>query len=351
MALKLGLIGCGGIGKHHLLSVKELGYELHGAADINLAAAQEAIKPFAGAKAYPNHQEMLKDKAIEAVIVATPNKHHAEHAIAALEAGKHVFLEKPMAMNVGESDRILAARDRAKKLLQIGMVNRFNGATQALRKYIDAGRCGKIYAGQAHWYRRRGVPGFGGWFTTKSMSGGGALIDIGVHLLDLSMYLMGFPKPVAVSGQTYNVWKELNDYTYTSMWGKPVADGKKDVDDYALALIRFADGATLQLNVSWALNVEFMEPDQIVRVMGDEGGVALQGIENPHADGEEAGHLIDTKLHYMKNNPFVDEMKHFADCIAEGRLPMPAGEEGRTVQSILDAIYRSGEEGREVRLG
>src|SRR5437763_6305883 len=140
MALKLGLIGCGGIGKHHLLSVKELGFDLLAAADINLAAAQEAIKPFAGAKAYPNHHELLKDKAIDAVIVATPNKHHAEHAIAAFDAGKHVFLEKPMAMNVGQSDQILAARDGAGKLLQIGMVNRFNGATQALRKYIDASR-------------------------------------------------------------------------------------------------------------------------------------------------------------------------------------------------------------------
>jgi predicted dehydrogenase len=133
------------------------------------------------------------------------------------------------------------------------------------------------------------------------------------------------------------------------MWGKPTPGGKKDVDDYALALIRFEGGQTLNLNVSWALNVAFMEPDSGVRLMGDRGGVELKGPE-PYAYGEEAGHLSDTKLHFTQNNPGLDEIAHFAECVKDGREPMPTAQQGRTIQSILDAIYRSSAEGKEVRV-
>jgi predicted dehydrogenase len=261
-----------------------------------------------------------------------------------------VFLEKPMAMNVAEADAIVAAAKKSGKTLQMGMINRFKGASQVLKKFVDSGRCGNIYAAQAAWYRRRGIPGFGGWFTTKSMSGGGALIDIGVHMLDLTLYLMGFPKPVAVSGATYNIWKELGDYTYTSMWGAPTPNGKKDVDDYALALIRFDGGQTLQLNISWALNVGSMNPEQVVRVMGDKGGVALEGLDSPFIYTEEAGQIVDIKPQYANVDPGIEEIKQFASVVRGEMKPIATAEQGRTVQSILEAIYRSGEERREVQV-
>lgn len=351
MPLSLGFIGAGSINQVHLKSARTLGYNLAAIADVNASAAEAAAKEFGIGRTFTDYRQMLADKDIAAIVIGTPNKFHAEHAIAALEAGKHVLLEKPMAMNPQEADAIAGAATKSGKILQMGMVNRFRNSAQALRHFIAAGRCGNLYSGQAWFYRRRGIPGFGGWFTTKAMSGGGALIDIGVHLLDLALYLMDFPKPVAVSGQTYNTWDCLDDYCYVNMWGNPTPGGKKDVDDYAMALIRFEGGQTLQLNVSWALNIEFMQPEMGLRLMGDKGGVALHGMDQPHVYSEEAGHLVDIQPYFVKNDPFVDEMRSFIDCIEQGKPPIATADQGRMVQSILDAIYRSGEEKREVRLG
>ena len=159
---------------------------------------------------------------------------------------------------------------------------------------------------------------------------------------------MGFPKPVAVSGATYNIWKELGGYTYTSMWGAPTPNGKKDVDDYALALVRFDGGQTLQLNISWALNVGSMNPEQVVRVMGDKGGVALEGLDSPFIYTEEAGQIVDIKPQYTNVDPGIEEIKQFASVVKGEMKPIATAEQGRTVQSILEAIYRSGEERKEV---
>ncbi len=219
MPLSLGFIGAGNINRVHMKDAQQLGLNLAAAADVVPASLEQVKTTFGITKTFLDYRKMLADKSIDAVVIGTPNKFHAAQAIAALQAGKHVFLEKPMAMNVGECDAILAAHKKSRKILQMGMVNRFRGSSQALKNYVDSGRCGNLYSGQAYWYRRRGVPGFGGWFTTKSMSGGGALIDIGVHYLDLALYLMGFPKPVAVSGMTYNIWKRLDSYNYSGMWG------------------------------------------------------------------------------------------------------------------------------------
>ncbi|HEY8668438.1 MAG TPA: Gfo/Idh/MocA family oxidoreductase, partial [Tepidisphaeraceae bacterium] len=188
MSIPLGFIGAGNIVTFHMQNAQTLEIPMLGVADVNLPAAQAASAKYGVTKAYADYREMLADKSIKAVVIGTPNRFHAEQAIAALEAGKHVFLEKPMAMNVGESDAIIAAMKKSGKIVQMGMVNRFRGAAQVLKTFIEAGKCGTIYSGQAYWYRRRGIPGFGGWFTTRSMSGGGALIDIGVHLLDLALY-------------------------------------------------------------------------------------------------------------------------------------------------------------------
>jgi predicted dehydrogenase len=351
MPLAIGFIGFGNINRVHAKSAQQLGFDLVAAADINPAALADAKNQFSINKTYDDYRELVADPRVSAVVVGTPNKSHAEHAIAALRAGKHVLLEKPMALNAAEADAIIAARDASGgKIVQIGMVNRFKSSVQTLKHFIDAGRCGDIYSGQTWWYRRRGIPGFGGWFTTKSVSGGGALIDIGVHMLDLAVYLMGFPRPVAVSGATYNLFKKLDDYNYTSMWGSPVPGGIKDVDDYALALVRFEEGQTLQLNISWALHIEQLEPESGLRLMGAKGGVALRGLDSPLVLSEEAGHVVDLKPMYSPNDPMLEEMRHFAQCIEQGKNPTASAEQGRTVQSILDAIYKSAELGRDVEV-
>ena len=349
MPKTIGFIGAGNINAGHMKNAAALGLEVAAVADVNLPAAEAAAKTY-DAKAFADFAELLK-LGLDGVVIGVPNKFHAPQAIAALQAGSNVFLEKPMAMNAAECDQIIAARDAAGKILQMGMVNRFRGSSQTLKTFIDAGRCGRIYAGQAFWWRRRGIPGFGGWFTTKSMSGGGALIDIGVHLLDLALYLMAFPTPVAVSGSTYNTFRKLEDYTYTSMWaGPPKPGAEKDVDDYATAKIRFADGQSLSLDVSWALNIPNMKPEMGVMLMGDKGGVSLDNLETPAFHGEADGHIIDMLPQYEKIDPMKAEMANFRDCLTGDAQPMATAEQGRTVQAILDAIYRSSDEGREVRL-
>lgn len=350
MAVRLGYIGAGNIIRGHLRSTKELGLEPVGVYDIVPSIGETVAREFGVGKVCYSLEELLAIKDIDAVVVGTPNKFHAEQAVAALQAGKHVLLEKPMAMNAAECDRIIAARNKTGKIVQIGMAQRFRGSSQTLKKLVQSGACGDIYAGQSYWYRRRGIPGFGSWFTLKEFSGGGGLIDIGVHMLDLAMYLMGFPKPVAVSGATYNVWKDLDSYLYTSMWAKPVPGGKKDVDDFASAMIRFDQGQTLQLSVSWAMHIGNMDPEMGVRLMGDKGGVELKGMDNPVLYSEQAGHITDVKLQYKNVTPMVEEMRHFVECIADNRQPIATPEQGRAVQSVLDAIYRSSAEGREVRL-
>jgi predicted dehydrogenase len=169
-------------------------------------------------------------------------------------------------------------------------------------------------------------------------------------MLDLALYLMDFPEPVAVSGTTYNLFTRLEEYTYTSMWGQPTPGGRKDVDDFAAALIRFADGRTLELNVSWALNVEQMNPESGLRLMGDKGGVALRGMDDAQIYTEEAGHLVDIRPHFASNDPALDEIEHFAECVEQGGTPLATAQQGRTVQAVLDAIYRSAEERREVKV-
>ena len=349
MPKKIGFIGAGNINAGHMKNAAALGMEVAAVADVNLPAAESAAKAY-GAKPFADFAGMLKTD-LDGVVIGVPNKFHAPQAIAALQAGKSVFLEKPMAMNAAECDQIIKARDAAGKVLQMGMVNRFRGSSQTLKTFIDAGRCGDLYAGQAFWWRRRGIPGFGGWFTTKSMSGGGALIDIGVHLLDLALYLMGFPEPVAVSGSTYNTFKKLEDYTYTDMWaGPPKPGAEKDVDDYATAKIRFAGGQSLSLDVSWALNIPNMKPEMGVMLMGTKGGVSLDNLETPAFHGESEGHIVDVLPQYEKVDPMKAEMANFMACLSGEAEPLANAEQGRTVQSILDAIYRSSEEGREVRL-
>jgi len=350
MSLSIGFVGAGNIGRAHMKAAKESGLKLVGVYDILPAASSAAVGELGVEKAYDSLEALLSAPGMDAIIIGTPNKFHAEQTIAALSAGKHVLLEKPMAMSVAECDAMIAAKNKAGRTVQIGMVNRFKNSSQSLKKVIESGVCGKIYSGQTFWYRRRGIPGFGSWFTTKAQSGGGGLIDIGVHMLDLALYLMDFPKPVAVSGMTYNNWRDLDSYVYTSMWAKPVPGGKKDVDDYAVALVRFADGQSLNVNVSWALNSANLSPEMGIRLFGEKGGVALEGMDSPFFYGEMAGKLVDTKLQVAGNDPMVEEQRAFIKAVTEKTTPIATPEQGRTVQMILDAIYRSGMENREISL-
>jgi predicted dehydrogenase len=348
MPIALGLIGAGTIGGVHADKAARLGLDLVAVADPDLAAAETLAKRHGFARSCSDFREVVADPRIDAVVIASPNGLHGEQAIAALEAGKHVLLEKPMAATLSDARRIAEAQRRGGTVLQLGMANRYKAAPQSLLRFARGGQCGDFYTGQAFWLRRRGIPGFGGWATTRELAGGGAVLDIGVHVLDLALHLMGFPRAVAVSAAAYNVWSELEHYTYTWMWGRPRPGGRKDVEDCAMALVRFEDGQTLQLSISWAINAAMPGPDAGIRLMGDRGGIELRGFDGAHFYGEMAGSVIDAQPHLPAVDDFLEQLRAFVAACTGAAAPVATADEGLAVQGILDAIYRSAEERREV---
>lgn len=347
--VRIGVIGCGSIGSYHIEKLVAAGAKLVAVCDIDPDALQSAAKKFAVPNAMPDYRDLLALDELDAVTVALPNDLHAPVSIAALRAGKHVFCEKPMAMNVGECKQMIAAAAKARRVLQIGLVCRFHAEPQLVCQLRDEGKLGNIYHAQAISTRRRGVPGRGGWFTTKARSGGGPLIDIGVHILDLTTWMMGQPRPVAVSAQTFRKFIQRDDYACTGMWGKPVAGGPTDVEDYATAMIRFANGATCHLECSWAANIG--EDVTHCQVLGDKAGVSLDlGSKGLSLHGQDGSLLTDTKPLYRKREGFVEEFKAFiASCQTGKRAAIP-GEHGQYVQALLDGIYRSAKARREVAI-
>ena len=221
---------------------------------------------------------MLALPELDAVSVCTPNFLHAELALASMAAGKHVLCEKPMANTLENAQQIAKAAKEVSTIFMMGMNNRFRGDTTVLKALIEAGELGDIYYAKCGWVRRAGIPGLGGWFTTKSMSGGGPLIDLGVHMLDMTMYLMGNPAPVSVSGSTYAHFGPRglgsSNYGYKPDPSTPL---KYDVEDLATGLIKFDNGATLFVEASWASHIAHEKNYSIL--MGTEGGAQLDPFQ------------------------------------------------------------------------
>lgn len=342
--IRIGIVGLG-IGQHHAN-----GYLTHPSAQIvalcdtnpdRLNTVGDNLKV---TNRYTDYNEMLTKEKLDVVSVCTPNSLHKEVTVAALKAHCHVLCEKPMAMSADEAREMLAAAKKAKKRLMIDFSFRFSEQSQALKAQVETGILGDIYFARTIWLRRRGIPGFGGWFTSKELAGGGPLIDLGVHRLDLALWLMGYPKPKWVLASTYNhIATELakrsgKDYT---------------VEDMAVGMIRFENGASLEVEASWAANIkenELME----TRLLGTEGGLIQrnrnQGYEfEAEMYVEKAGCQFDMALHPPVPGAH-GAMYCFIDAIVNN-TPHPAtGEEGLVVMEILDALYESARTGDPVRI-
>jgi predicted dehydrogenase len=268
-----------------------------------------------------------------------------------MQAGKDVLLEKPMGLSRAECAVINRVAERTGRILQIGMANRFSAVAQAARPIVSTGELGHIYHAKALLYRRRGVPGLGGWFTTKEISGGGALIDNGVHIIDLALWLMGFPPVTRVSGKVYSFFgKRMKDYVYETMWaGPPNLEGVCDVEDSAHALVHFVGGATLDLHVAWAINVPIKLESSLMGFFGDRGGLTFE-LFGDHLDlaTEQNGRNVDRRIDVSKVDQFTHQMRAFAQSIQTREAPVATGQQGEFVQSILDAIYESSLTDREV---
>lgn len=343
----IGIIGSGGIAQGaHLPAYKALaeeGVQVVAVADVRRETALAAAKKFEVPHVYEDYRELLTRSDIHAVSVCTPNFLHKQPTIDALEAGKHVLVEKPLAINALEGREMVAAARRTGCKLQAGLNNRFGSGPQALKRFIRAGEMGEIYYARSQALRRRGIPSWG-VFTQKDKQGGGPLIDIGVHILDLTLWLMGHPKPVTASGMvTTKFGTRQGVLGLMGQW-----DPKSfTVEDFGVGFIRFENGATLTLETSFAANLEHREVFNC-ELFGTEGGCSLSPLKMFFERNET---LIDaTPVFLPQVHTHQAEIWSFIEAIRNDTEPVVTAEEGLMVTEILDAIYRSGEEGREVRV-
>ena len=341
--LKVGVVGLG-MGRGHLDCYSKLpSCEVVAIADVDEKRLSECGDKYGVKNRFTDAEAMFAKAGLDAVSIAVPNKFHAPLTLAALKRGMHVLCEKPMAMNVAEAQAMKKAADKARKNLMINFSYRFSSASYALKQQVDAGVIGNIYFGRTVWHRRRGTPGLGGWFTTKELSGGGPVIDLGVHRIDLALWLMGHPEPVSVSGSTYNVLaREI-----AKRAGKTYS-----VEDLGCGLVKFKNGATLIVEASWALNIGEGE-HMVTSLYGDKGGLVQHNINGGYEFvaemfTEEGGNLFSKKLDKALA-PAPSAYEEFIASILEKRQPLAPADHGIKVQKILNGLYESAETGREVR--
>ncbi len=353
MSFGIGIIGAGAIGNVHAEAIERVGLNITGTWDVKPEAARKLAEKHEGTAVCASIEELLARTDVEAVVIAIPNHDHAEAAIAALKAGKDVLLEKPMAMNVAECDAIIETMNQTDRLLQMGFVMRQTSVARMVKQFIDEGQLGDLYHIKASVYRRRGIPGLGGWFTTKSISGGGALIDLGVHVIDLAMHLAGHPTPQRVSGAWYSTFgAPLESYRFVDMWaGPPRYDGVFDVDDAAHGLVRFDNDLTLDVNATWAMNLPEGALPSGMAILGTKGGCFfdLFGDKVTFAT-EQNGRLVDVAPLLSEGDMFAGEWEAFKEAVENRSTPVATAQHGRAVQSVVDALYESGTLKREVEV-
>lgn len=346
--LKIGIIGSGGIAQGcHMpgyASVPDL-CEIVAVCDVNPETAQKAAEKFGVTRYGTDMWDIVNDPEIDAVSIATPNKYHHGPTIASLQAGKHVLCEKPLAMNAQEAREMCAAARDAQRILMVGFQTRFGGPGQFMRQYIDSGSMGDIYYARAQALRRRGVPGWG-VFIDKEQQGGGPLVDIGVHILDFTLYLMGYPKPVSVFGQTWDMLGKNPDLY--NQWGD-YDRAKYTVEDFAVGLIKFENGSAITLESSFMANMEG-DPFQ-TQLFGTKAGAIVRawGDEPVKIFTEQNRQLFTMSPQNVPNveSSHILEVQAFVRAILEGKPSPVPGECGLILNAIFDAMYRSSETGRE----
>jgi predicted dehydrogenase len=340
--IRIGFIGAGNIAQTaHIPSyLKQEDVELAAVYDLNAARTREVAEKYS-MRACGSLKELCAMKDINAVSVCTWNNAHAVSAIAAVKAGKHVLCEKPMAMTVAEAEKMKAAADKSGVVFLMGFVNRYRSEAQYIREMAESGKFGEIYYANAALRRRRGTPL--GWFTDVSKSGGGPVIDIGVHLLDLTWFMMGRPEPTAVSAVTHY---RIGDYQTKGVTRWEAFDKDNlvfDTEDSAAGMIRFKGGATMNFEVSWAINGA--PCGLLSSLYGDRAGASLEPLE---IYGEDGGYLTDNKPTLQQANIFDREIRHFLDCVEGKAKPIAPAADGLAVQRMLNGIYGSAKAGKEI---
>lgn len=348
--LHVAIVGCGNISYSHLNAyLQNPNIKIVACSDINLERAKNYAKAHNIEHYYGSIDEMLKQDDIDAVSVCTWNNAHYECTMKALKAKKHVLCEKPMALN---SSQAIEMANEAKKqgvILQVGFVKRFADTTKIIQDFIDKDTFGDIYLTKATYVRRIGNPG--GWFADKKRSGGGPLIDLGVHVIDLSRYLMGKPMPTSVFGVTFkklgekNYIKGINRYHPVDYSPNDICD----VEDSAMAMIRFDNGAVLEVEAAFTLNIK--ESVTKLEIFGTKGGAEVEPNLQIYKDVNDYMCNITPVIdngNDIFGTMFTNEINHFYDCITNNTKCLAPAEDGVVLMKILDAIYESAATGHEV---
>lgn len=345
----IGVIGAGSISEVHLNAYQNNpDATIYAICDLNEERAKAKAEKYGASRTFTDYHELLADPAIDAVSICTWNNSHAPIAIAALKAGKNVLVEKPLCKTVDEALEVEKAVQESGKVLQVGFVRRYASNTAILKQFLDAGELGEIYYAKASCLRRLGNPG--GWFADKERSGGGPLIDLGVHVIDLCWYLMGRPKVKSVSGNTYNRLGNRSNVQNLNFYRAADYDASKNsVEDLANALIRFENGASLMVDVSFTLHAK---KDEIsVKLYGDKGGAEVEPelaiiTEKHNTILNVAPQVNNLSFDFVQG--FQSEINHFLNSCAGTAETLSPVQDGVEMMKILCGIYESAERGSEV---
>ena len=350
--IKVAIIGCGTIANSaHIPSyMNNPDVEIKYFCDIIKERADAAVEKYKCGTAVVDYHDILGDPEIDAVSVCTPNRMHNIITIDFLKAGKNVLCEKPAARTLKEALEMQEAQHKYGKVLNIGVVNRFNAGVNKLREIIQSGELGEIYHIYVSFRAHRSIPGLGGAFTTKEIAGGGVLIDWGVHYLDIVMYCMDDPKPLTVSAKAFSkLGVDMPNYVYESMWSEMTKDlnGTYDVDDFVTGFVR-TEGPTITFNGAWAQNIGVSET--YIDFIGTKGGARLQYGSDFTVYTTACGTLVNFKPKFTPNAHFQNEIDSFVRCIKTGeKLPSHIDKAIITAR-MMQAMYDSSDANREIVL-
>ena len=349
-ATKVAVIGCGTIANSaHIPNYMALpDAQIKYFCDIIPERAQAAVEKYGCGTAVTDYRDILSDPEVIAVSVCTPNKMHTPITIDFLNAGKNVLCEKPAARTYKEALMMQEAQHKSGKVLNIGVVNRFNTAVNEIKKLIDGGELGEVYHVYVSFRAHRSIPGLGGDFTTKEIAGGGVLIDWGVHYLDIVMYCTGDPAPLTVSGKSFcRLGIDMPSYVYKSMWAENTKNlnGTYDVDDFITGFVR-TKGPTISLNGAWAQNIGIGE--SFIDFLGTKAGIRLQYGGRFTVYGTKNGELTEYQPEYEMCDMFNNEIASFLRCIKTGeKLPSHIDTVIITAK-LMQGLYDSSDSGSEI---
>jgi predicted dehydrogenase len=359
MTMKIGIIGAGGMANYHIPGFRAAGAEVVAIADVNRDAAARAAAKHNVARSYGSVARMLAGERLDAVSIITPNKFHRPLALQALAARKHVFCEKPPALNAAEAEMLRKAALKARRTLMFNFNNRARPESYAMMDYIRRGTVGRINSAQALWIRRTGIPGFGGWFTTRALSGGGPVIDL-LHMIDLALYFMDYPQPDWVLAQTFRDF--ISNKAFKGPWGIPdVARGVTDVEAAAHGFVRFKTGQVLFLRNSWA---EMNRREEVsVTFQGQKAGGLVRrlfgrdGLDDTSLDAcelyvQEQGRSVNRDI-VAPADPTMGRVRSASNFVwaVEGReAPLNTPDQAVKLMKIIDAVYASARTGKPVKV-